>query len=266
MGRRQFRVRLADDPSGRPGKVIVCQLLGVFQDGFKGPTRITITAQELRGGEHRPLISLSNDDFDPAIPDVIREYPDGSCFGFLQWTDVGSINLNDFQGYGTGDVEIEVTCRGFELRDEKPGNQLFEETRVCQAVLVTDGYFARKQRWVDQLKAVVIAMRLFMHLDGGAISITTALNRHYDAFGAGFKKRWIRRDVQLLHLIQPEFTRHLPSRKTPCDVAEEAGLALAPKELREWLIAEVERMLDYKPAGGQAVQQAIALKELLGGS
>ena len=130
MGRRRFRVRLEDDPSGRPGKVIICQMLGIFKDGFKGPVRITVTAQEVRDSKHHPLIRLDNPDFDPAIPDVVHDLEDGVRFGFRDWTTVARINLNVFQGYGTGDAAVEFTCRGFELRDGGVvGDMLFEETQ-----------------------------------------------------------------------------------------------------------------------------------------
>jgi hypothetical protein len=266
MGRRQFRVRLEDDPSGRPGKVIVCQMLGVFSDGFKGPARITVTAQELRDSKHYPLIRLGNPDFDPANPDVVHDLEDGVRFGFRDWTTVGRINLNGFQGYGTGDSEIEVTCRGFELRDGGVvGNLLFEETQAGRVNLVTEGYFVRKQRRVEHLKSVVIALRLFLQLDGGARNVTNALNRHFDSVCARFNKRWIGKDIPLLQLMQSEFTRHLPSNKTPADVVAEAGLPDAPKDLRNWLLREADDMLAYKPANGEAVRQAAALSNLLGG-
>jgi hypothetical protein len=266
MGRRQFRVRLEDDPSGRPGKVIVCQMLGVFSDGFKGPARITVTAQELRDSKHYPLIRLGNPDFDPANPDVVHDLEDGVRFGFRDWTTVGRINLNGFQGYGTGDSEIEVTCRGFELRDGGVvGNLLFEETQAGRVNLVTEGYFVRKQRRVEHLKSVVIALRLFLQLDGGARNVTNALNRHFDSVCARFNKRWIGKDIPLLQLMQSEFTRHLPSNKTPADVVAEAGLPDAPKDLRNWLLREADDMLAYKPASGEAVRQAAALSNLLGG-
>jgi hypothetical protein len=83
IGRRRFRMMAERDPDGRPGMVIVCQLLGAFKDGWRGPIRLTVTAQEFSDGKHHPLIRLGNSDFDPANPDVINEYPYGGRFGFL---------------------------------------------------------------------------------------------------------------------------------------------------------------------------------------
>ncbi len=266
MGRRQFRVRLEDDPSGRPGKVIVCQMLGVFRDGFKGPARITVTAHEVRDSKHYPLIRLENHDFDPANPDVVHDFEDGMRFGFRDWTTVGRINLNGFQGYGTGNAAIEVTFRGFELRDDGEfGDKLFEETQAVRVNLVTEGYFVRKQRRVEHLKSVVIALRLFLHLDGGARNVTNALNRHFVSVCGRFNNRWIGKDIPLLQLMHSEFSRHLPSNKTPVDVVVAAGLPDAPNDLRNWLLREVDDMLAYKPAGGEAELQAAALSKLLGG-
>jgi hypothetical protein len=45
----------------------------------------------------------------------------------------------------------------------------------------------------------------------------------------------------------------------------EAGLPDAPKDLRNWLLREADDMLAYKPASGEAVRQAAALSNLLGG-
>jgi hypothetical protein len=269
IGRRRFRMMAERDPVGRPGMVIVCQLLGAFKDGWRGPIRLTVTAQEFSDGKHHPLIRLGNSDFDPANPDVIHEYPDGGRFGFREWTTVARINLNDFEGYGSGSSQLEVTCRGWELRDGgNNGDLIFEDTEVLRALLVTGGYYARKQRRVEQLKAVVVVLRLFVCLDGGERNITNRLNKHFEAVGARFLRRWVGRDIALRDLINAEFTRRLQGSRLPADIAASAKLSDAPKDLRDWLLLECADISeDFKPQtpDGEAVKQLATLSKLLGG-
>ena len=269
IGRRRFRLMVEKDPDGRPGVVIVCQLLGAFKDGWRGPIRLTVTAQEFSDGKHHPLIRLGNSDFDPANPDVIHEYPDGGRFGFREWTTVARINLNDFEGYGSGSSQLEVTCRGWELRDGgNNGDLIFEDTEVLRALLVTGGYYARKQRRVEQLKAVVVVLRLFVCLDGGERNITNRLNKHFEAVGARFLRRWVGRDIALRDLINAEFTRRLQGSRLPADIAASAKLSDAPKDLRDWLIQEcAEISEEFKPQtpDGEAVKQLAALTQQMGG-
>lgn len=269
IGRRRFRLMVEKDPDGRPGVVIVCQLLGAFKEGWRGPIRLTVTAQEYIDGSHHPLIRLGNPDFDPANPDVIHEYPDGQRFGFREWTTVGRINLNDFEGHGSGPTQLEVTCRGWQLRDRgNNGDLIFEDTEVLRELLVTDGYYARKQRRVEQLKAVVVVLRLFVCLDGGERNITNRLNRHFEALGARFLRRWVGSDIALRDLINPEFTRRLQGSRFPTDMAASAKLADAPKDLRDWLLQEcADISVDFKPQtlDGEAVKQLVVLRQQLGG-
>jgi hypothetical protein len=270
IGRRRLRLMEEKDPDGRPGMVIVCQLLGAFREGWRGPIRLTVTAQEFSDGNHHPLIRLGNSDFDPANPDVIHEYPDGGRFGFREWTTVARINLNDFEGYGSGSSQLEVTCRGWELRDGgNNGDLIFEDTEVLRAFLVTGGYYARKQRRVEQLKAVVVVLRLFVCLDGGERNITNRLNKHFEAVGARFLRRWVGRDIALRDLINAEFTRRLQGSRLPADIAASAKLADAPKDLRDWLLLECADISeDFKPQtpDGEAVKQLVVLRQQLGGS
>ena len=269
IGRRRFRMMVERDPDGRPGMVIVCQLLGAFKDGWRGPIRLTVTAQEFSDGKHHPLIRLGNSDFDPANPDVIHEYPDGGRFGFREWTTVARINLNDFEGYGSGSSQLEVTCRGWELRDGgNNGDLIFEDTEVLRALLVTGGYYARKQRRVEQLKAVVVVLRLFVCLDGGERNITNRLNKHFEAVGARFMRRWVGRDIALRDLINSEFIRRLQGSRLPADIAASAKLSDAPKDLRDWLLLECADISeDFKPQtpDGEAVKQLAALTQQMGG-
>ena len=270
IGRRRFRMMVERDPDCRPGMVIVCQLLGAFKDGWRGPIRLTVTAQEFSDGKHHPLIRLGNSDFDPANPDVIHEYPDGGRFGFREWTTVARINLNDFEGYGSGSSQLEVTCRGWELRDGgNNGDLIFEDTEVLRVLLVTGGYYARKQRRVEQLKAVVVVLRLFVCLDGGERNITNRLNKHFDAVGARFLRRWVAKDIPLRDLINAEFTRRLQGSRLPADIAASAKLSDAPKDLRDWLLLECADISeDFKPQtpDGEAVKQLVVLRQQLGGS
>jgi hypothetical protein len=270
IGRRRFRLMVEKDPDGRPGMVIVCQLLGAFKDGWRGPIRLTVTAQEFSDGKHHPLIRLGNSDFDPANPDVIHEYPDGGRFGFREWTTVGRINLNDFEGYGSGSSQLEVTCRGWELRDGgNNGDLIFEDTEVLRALLVTGGYYARKQCRVEQLKAVVVVLRLFVCLDGGERNITNRLNKHFEAVGARFLRRWVGRDIALRDMINAEFIRRLQGSRLPADIAASAKLSDAPKDLRDWLLLECADISeDFKPQtpDGEAVKQLVVLRQQLGGS
>ena len=269
IGRRRFRMMVERDPDGRPGMVIVCQLLGAFKDGWREPIRLTVTAQEFSDGKHHPLIRLGNSDFDPANPDVIHEYPDGGRFGFREWTTVARINLNDFEGYGSGSSQLEVTCRGWELRDGgNNGDLIFEDTEVLRALLVTGGYYARKQRRVEQLKAVVVVLRLFLCLDGGERNITNRLNKHFEAVGARFLRRWVGRDIALRDMINAEFIRRLQGSRLPTDIAASAKLADAPKDLRDWLLLECSDISeDFKPQtpDGEAVKQLAALTQQMGG-
>ena len=269
IGRRRFRLMVEKDPDGRAGVIIVCQLLGAFKDGWRGPIRLTVTAQEFSDGKHHPLIRLGNSDFDPANPDVIHEYPDGGRFGFREWTTVARINLNDFEGYGSGSSQLEVTCRGWELRDGgNNGDLIFEDTEVLRALLVTGGYYARKQRRVEQLKAVVVVLRLFVCLDGGERNITNRLNKHFEAVGARFLRRWVGRDIALRDMINAEFIRRLQGSRLPADIAASAKLSDAPKDLRDWLLLECADISeDFKPQtpDGEAVRQLAALSQLLGG-
>lgn len=269
IGRRRFRLMGEKDPDGRPGMVIVCQLLGAFKEGWRGPIRLTVTAQEFSDGKHHPLIRLGNPDFDPANPDVIHEYPDGGRFGFREWTTVARINLNDFEGYGSGSSQLEVTCRGWELRDGgNNGDLIFEETEVLRALLVTGGYYARKQRRVEQLKAVVVVLRLFLCLDGGERNITNRLNKHFEAVGARFLRRWVGRDIALRDMINAEFIRRLQGSRLPADIAASAKLSDAPKDLRDWLLQECTDISEeFKPQtpDGEAVRQLVMLRQQLGG-
>jgi len=269
IGRRRFRMMVEKDPDGRPGVIIVCQLLGAFKDGWRGPIRLTVTAQEFSDGKHHPLIRLGNSDFDPANPDVIHEYPDGGRFGFREWTTVARINLNDFEGYGSGSSQLEVTCRGWELRDGgNNGDLIFEDTEVLRAFLVTGGYYARKQRRVEQLKAVVVVLRLFLCLDGGERNITNRLNKHFEAVGARFLRRWVGRDIALRDMINAEFIRRLQGSRLPADIAASAKLSDAPKDLRDWLLLECADISeDFKPQtpDGEAVRQLVMLRQQLGG-
>ena len=269
IGRRRFRLQLEKDPDGRPGKVIVCQLLGAFREGWRGPIRLTVTAQEFSDGKHHPLIRVGNSDFDPANPDVVHQYPDGGRFGFREWTTVALINLNDFEGYGSGPCQLEVTCRGWELRDGgNNGDLIFEDTEVLRALLVTGGYYARKQRRVEQLKAVVVVLRLFVCLDGGERNITNRLNRHFEALGARFLRRWVGRDITLRDLINAEFSRRLQGSRFPADMAATAKLSEAPKDLRDWLLQECADISEeFKPQtpDGEAVRQLVVLRQQLGG-
>lgn len=269
IGLRRLQLMVEKDPDGRPGVVIVCQLLGAFKEGWRGPIRLTVTAQEFSDGKHHPLIRLGNSDFDPANPDVIHEYPDGGRFGFRVWTTVARINLNDFEGYGSGSSQLEVTCRGWELRDGgNNGDLIFEDTEVLRALLVTGGYYARKQRRVEQLKAVVVVLRLFVCLDGGERNITNRLNKHFEAVGARFLRRWVGRDIALRDLINAEFTRRLQGSRLPADIAASAKLADAPKDLRDWLLLECADISeDFKPQtpDGEAVNQLAALTQQMGG-
>jgi hypothetical protein len=257
------------DPNGRPGMVIVCQLQGVFKEGWRGPIRITVTTQEFSDGKHHPLIRLGNPDFNPANPDVIRDFPDGARFGFRDWTTIGRINLNEFEGHGSGSSQLEVTCRGWEIRDKgELGDLIFEETEAQRAVLVTGGYFARKQRQVEQLKAVVVVLRLFVCLDGGERNVTNRLNKHFEAVGARFMRRWVGGDNALRDIINSEFNRRLQGSRLPADTAASASLSRAPKDLRDWLINEcAEISEEFKPQAteGEAVKQLAALSKLLGG-
>ena len=269
IGRRRLRLMEEKDPEGRRGMVIVCQLLGAFREGWRGPIRLTVTAQEFSDGNHHPLIRVGNSDYDPANPDVIHEYPDGGRFGFREWTTVARINLNDFEGYGSGSSQLEVTCRGWELRDGgNNGDLIFEDTEVLRALLVTGGYYARKQRRVEQLKAVVVVLRLFVCLDGGERNITNRLNRHFEALGARFLRRWVGRDTVLRDLINAEFSRRLQGSRFPADMAAAAKLADAPKELRDWLLQECTDISEeFKPQtpDGEAVRQLVMLRRQLGG-
>lgn len=269
IGRRRLRLIVEKDPDGRPGVVIVCQLLGAFREGWRGPIRLTVTAQELTAGSHHPLVRSTNMDFNPANPDVIHDYPDGAHFGFREWTTVGRINLNDFQGFSTGLTQLEVTCRGWELRDGgNNGDLIFEDTEVLRALLVTGGYYARKQRRVEQLKAVVVVLRLFVCLDGGERNITNRLNRHFEALGARFLRRWVGRDTALRDLINAEFSRRLQGSRFPADMAAAAQLADAPKDLRDWLLQECADISEeFKPQtpDGEAVRQLVMLRQQLGG-
>jgi len=269
IGRRRFRLMVERDPEDRPGVVVVCQLLGAFKEGWRGPIRLTVTAQEFSDGKHHPLIRLGNSDFNPANPDVVHEYPDGGRFGFREWTTVGRINLNDFEGHGSGSSQLEVTCRGWELRDgDNKGDLIFEDTEALRAVFVTGGYFARKQRRVEQLKAVVVVLRLFVCLDGGERNITNRLNKHFEAVGARFLRRWVGRDIALRDLINAEFIRRLQGSRLPADIAASAKLSDAPKDLRDWLVLECgEISEDFKPQtpDGEAVKQLATLGKLLGG-
>ena len=269
VGRRRFRLMVEKDPNGRPGMVIVCQLQGVFKEGWRGPIRITVTTQEFSDGKHHPLIRLGNPDFNPANPDVIRDFPDGARFGFRDWTTIGRINLNEFEGHGSGSSQLEVTCRGWEIRDKgELGDLIFEETEAQRAVLVTGGYFARKQRQVEQLKAVVVVLRLFVCLDGGERNVTNRLNKHFEAVGARFMRRWVGGDNALRDIINSEFIRRLQGSRLPADTAVSASLSRAPKDLRDWLINEcAEISEEFKPQAteGEAVKQLAALSKLLGG-
>jgi len=269
IGRRRFRLMVERDPDDRPGVVVVCQLLGAFKEGWRGPIRLTVTAQEFSDGKHHPLIRLGNPDFNPANPDVVHEYPDGGRFGFREWTTVGRINLNDFEGHGSGSSQLEVTCRGWELRDgDNKGDLIFEDTEALRVHLVTGGYYARKQRRVEQLKAVVVVLRLFVCLDGGERNITNRLNKHFEAVGARFLRRWVGRDIALRDLINAEFTRRLQGSRLPADIAASAKLSDAPKDLRDWLLLECgEISEDFKPQtpDGEAVKQLATLGKLLGG-
>ncbi len=269
IGRRRFRLIVEKDSDGRPGVVIVCQLLGAFQEGWRGSVRITLTVHEVRDSRHHPLIQLGNLDYDPANPDVVHDFPDGARFGFREWTTVGRINLNDFEGYGSGFSQLEVTCRGWELRDGgNNGDLIFEDTEALRAVLVTDGYFARKQRRVEQLKAAVVVLRLFVCLDGGERNITNRLNKHFEGVGARFLRRWVGRDIALRDLINAEFTRRLQGSRLPADIAASAKLSDAPKDLRDWLLLEcAEISEDFKPQtpDGEAVRQLVMLRQQLGG-
>jgi hypothetical protein len=267
IGRRRFRLMVERDPDDRPGVVVVCQLLGAFKEGWRGPIRITVTAQEFSDGKHHPLIRLGNPDFNPANPDVVHEYPDGGRFGFREWTTVGRINLNDFEGHGSGSSQLEVTCRGWELRDgDNKGDMIFEDSEALRAVLVTGGYYARKQRRVEQLKALVVVLRLFVCLDGGERNITNRLNKHFEAVGARFLRRWVAKDIALRDLINAEFTRRLQGSRLPADIAVSAKLSDAPKDLRDWLLQECAEISDgFKPQtpDGEAVKQLAALGKLL---
>ena len=269
VGRRRFGLMVEKDPNGRPGMVIVCQLLGAFLEGWRGPIRLTVTAQEFSDGKHHPLIRLGNPDFDPANPDVVHEYPDGGRFGFREWTTVARINLNDFEGHGSGSSQLEVTCRGWGLLDGgNNGDLIFEDTEVLRALLVTGGYYARKQRRVEQLKAVVVVLRLFVCLDGGERNITNRLNKHFEAVGARFLRRWVGRDIALRDMINAEFIRRLQGSRLPADIAASAKLSDAPKDLRDWLLLECADISeDFKPQtpDGEAVRQLAALSQLLGG-
>ncbi len=269
IGRRRFRLQLEKDPDGRPGKVIVCQLLGAFREGWRGPIRLTVTAQEFSDSKHHPLIRVGNSDFDPANPDVVHQYPDGGRFGFREWTTVALINLNDFEGYGSGPCQLEVTCRGWELREGgNNGDLIFEDTEVLRALLVTGGYYARKQRRVEQLKAVVVVLRLFVCLDGGERNITNRLNKHFEAVGARFLRRWVGRDIALRDLINAEFSRRLQGSRFPADMAATAKLSEAPKDLRDWLLQECADISEeFKPQtpDGEAVRQLVVLRQQLGG-
>jgi hypothetical protein len=269
IGRRRFRLIVEKDSDGRPGIVIVCQLLGAFKEGWREPIRLTVTAQEFSDCKHHPLIRMGNPDFNPANPDVVHEYPDGGRFGFREWTTVGRINLNDFEGYGSGSSQLEVTCRGWELRDGgNNGDLIFEDTEALRAVLVTDGYFARKQRRVEQLKAAVVVLRLFVCLDGGERNITNRLNKHFEAVGARFLRRWVGRDIALRDLINAEFSRRLQGSRFPADMAATAKLSGAPKDLRDWLLQECTDISEeFKPQtpDGEAVRQLVMLRQQLGG-
>ena len=269
IGRRRFRLQLEKDPDGRPGKVIVCQLLGAFREGWRGPIRLTVTAQEFSDGKHHPLIRVGNSDFDPANPDVVHQYPDGGRFGFREWTTVALINLNDFEGYGSGPCQLEVTCRGWELREGgNNGDLIFEDTEVLRALLVTGGYYARKQRRVEQLKAVVVVLRLFVCLDGGERNITNRLNKHFEAVGARFLRRWVGRDIALRDLINAEFSRRLQGSRFPADMAATAKLSEAPKDLRDWLLqecADISEEFKSQTPDGEAVRQLVVLRQQLGG-
>jgi len=269
IGRRRFRLMVEKEPDGRPGVVIVCQLLGAFREGWRGPIRLTVTAQELTAGSHHPLVRSANMDFNPANPDVIHDYPDGARLGFREWTTVGRINLNDFQGFSTGLTQLEVTCRGWELRDGGDnGDLIFEDTEVLRALLVTGGYYARKQRRVEQLKAVVVVLRLFVCLDGGERNITNRLNRHFEALGARFLRRWVEKDIALRDLINAEFSRRLQGSRFPADMAATAKLADAPKDLRDWLLKECTDISEeFKPQtpDGEAVKQLVVLRQQLCG-
>ena len=269
IGRRRFRLMVERDPDDRPGVVVVCQLLGAFKEGWRGPIRLTVTAQEFSDGKHHPLIRLGNPDFNPANPDVMCHFPDGARLGFREWTAVSRINLNDFEGYGSGSSQLEVTCRGWELRDGgNNGDLIFEDTEVLRVHLVTGGYYARKQRRVEQLKAVVVVLRLFVCLDGGERNITNRLNKHFEAVGARFLRRWVARDIALRDLINVEFTRRLQGSRLPTDIAMSAKLSDAPKDLRDWLVLECgEISEDFKPQtpDGEAVKQLATLGKLLGG-
>jgi hypothetical protein len=243
--------------------------LGAFKEGWRGSVRITVTAQEVSDSKHHPLIRLGNPDFDPANSDVVHDFPDGARFGFREWTTVGQINLNDFEGHGSGLARLEVTCRGWELRDKGDlGDLIFEETEALRAVLVTDGYFARKQRRVEQLKAAVVVLRLFVCLDGGERNITNRLNKHFEAVRARFLRRWVGRDVVLRDLINAEFVRRLQGSRLPADIASSSKLSDAPKDLRDWLLQECgEISEEFKPQApeGEAVRQLAALGKLMGG-
>ncbi len=269
IGRRRFRLMVERDPDDRPGVVVVCQLLGAFKEGWRGPIRLTVTAQEFSDGKHHPLIRLGNPDFNPANPDVMCHFPDGARLGFREWSTVGRINLNDFEGHGSGSSQLEVTCRGWELRDgDNKGDLIFEDTEALRVHLVTGGYYARKQRRVEQLKAVVVVLRLFVCLDGGERNITNRLNKHFEAVGARFLRRWVARDIALRDLINVEFTRRLQGSRLPTDIAMSAKLSDAPKDLRDWLVLECgEISEDFKPQtpDGEAVKQLATLGKLLGG-
>jgi hypothetical protein len=163
-----------------------------------------------------------------------------------------------------------VTCRGWELRDGgNNGDLIFEDKEVLRALLVTGGYYARKQRRVEQLKAVVVVLRLFVCLDGGERNITNRLNKHFEAVGARFLRRWVGRDIALRDLINAEFTRRLQGSRLPADIAASAKLADAPKDLRDWLLLECADISeDFKPQtpDGEAVKQLVVLRQQLGGS
>jgi hypothetical protein len=121
---------------------------------------------------------------------------------------------------------------------------------------------------VEQLKAVVVVLRLFVCLDGGERNITNRLNKHFEAVGARFLRRWVGRDIALRDMINAEFTRRLQGSRLPADIAASAKLSDAPKDLRDWLLLECgEISEDFKPQtpDGEAVKQLATLGKLLGG-
>jgi hypothetical protein len=115
---------------------------------------------------------------------------------------------------------------------------------------------------------VVVVLRLFVCLDGGERNITNRLNKHFEAVGARFLRRWVARDIALRDLINVEFTRRLQGSRSPTDIATSAKLSDAPKDLRDWLLLECgEISEDFKPQtpDGEAVKQLATLGKLLGG-